>query len=199
MGIAVSRPILIPIPDAPGDADLVARAASGDRWSREMIYRRHANYLLGMTVRLMANRTEAEEVVQDTFVTAFEQLQALRNPESLRAWLSQIAVSLVRRRMRRGRLLRLLGLDRGAEDATLQALAAPGLDAEGRAELYLLDRLLGGLRTELRIAWTLRRVDGLELVDVATYCKCSLATAKRRIAEVDVLVQKHRGELEGAS
>src|SRR5882762_9679499 len=100
MGIAVSHPILYSIP-SPGDADLVARAIAGDRWSREMIYRRHANYLLGMTVRLMVNRAEAEEVVQDTFVIGFQQLETLRNPEALRAWLSQIVVSLVRRRMRR--------------------------------------------------------------------------------------------------
>ena len=49
-----------------------------------------------MTVRLLANRGEAEEVVQDTFVTAFEQLGALREPAAVRGWLGQIAVNLVR-------------------------------------------------------------------------------------------------------
>jgi RNA polymerase sigma-70 factor (ECF subfamily) len=190
MGIAVSHPVLFSIP-TPGDAELVARAIAGDRWSREMIYRRHANYLLGMTVRLMANRSEAEEVVQDTFIAGFEQLQTLRNPEALRAWLSQIAVSLVRRRMRRARLLRFLGLDRGADDATLESLAASGVDPEGSAELALLDQVLRGMRTELRIAWMLRRVDGLELTEVASVCRCSLATAKRRIVEAEAIVQRH--------
>lgn len=194
MRIAVSRPTLIPIPDTSSDVELVVRARDGDRWSCEMIYRRHASYLLGMTVRLMGNRGEAEEVVQDTFVTAFEQLAALRNPAALRGWLAQIAVSLVRRRMRRARLLRFLGMDRGSDDASLATLAAPGLDPEGSAELALLDRLLGTMRTELRIAWMLRRVDGLELTDVASLCGCSLATAKRRVAAADRLIEDHRGQ-----
>jgi RNA polymerase sigma-70 factor (ECF subfamily) len=139
------------------------------------------------------SRGEAEDVVQDTFVIAFGQLKTLRAPAALRGWLAQIAVSLVRRRLRRGRLLRLLGLDRGADDATLAALAAPGLDPEARTELALVDRQLGRLRTEPRIAWMLRRVDGLELTEVAAVTGCSLATAKRRIAEADQQLRRHVG------
>jgi DNA-directed RNA polymerase specialized sigma24 family protein len=45
-----------------------------------------------MTVRLLANGGEAEEIVQDTFVTAFEQLGTLRVPGAVRGWLGQIAV-----------------------------------------------------------------------------------------------------------
>ena len=107
-----------------------------------MIYRRHAGLLLAIAARLLGNRGDAEEVVQDTFVTAFEQLRALRDPAALRAWLAQITVSLVRRRIRRGRLMRVLGLDRGADDATLAALAAPGTAPDERAELAMVDRLL---------------------------------------------------------
>ena len=198
MGVSVSRPILLRTPDSLSDAELVSRAVMGDRWSREVLYRRHASYLLGMAVRLLSNRGEAEEVVQDTFLTGFEQMHALRDPAALRPWLSQIAVSLVRRRIRRVRFLRLLGLDRGADDATLESLAAPGLELDGHIELALVDRLLRSLRTELRIAWMLRRVEGLELSEVASLSGCSLATAKRRIAEVDRLVQRHVARPEAA-
>ena len=173
------------------DAQLVARAIEGNRWSREALYRRHAGYLLALSARLLANRSEAEDVVQDTFVTGFRQLPTLREPAALRAWLSQIAVGLVRHRIRRRRLTRLLGLDRGADDATLAALAAPGLSAEGRVELALVDDVLRRLRTEARIAWMLRRVEGLELAEVASLAGCSLATAKRRIAEADALIGAH--------
>src|SRR5262245_53540031 len=149
MGISVSRPVLLHLPDAVSDADLVSRAVGGDRWGREMLYRRHAGYLLGMAARLLASRGDAEEVVQDTVVVGFERLGTLREPGAVRGWLAQIAVNLVRRRMRRARVLRFVGLDRGrgggagrerdaggaggsADDATLAALAAPGLDAEAR-------------------------------------------------------------------
>ena len=127
-----------------------------------MLYRRYAAGLLSMAARLLGNRGDAEEVVQDTFVTAFEQLTTLREPAAVRGWLGQIAVSLVRRRFRRLRLTRLLGLDRGADDATLEALADAGsAPADQRAELALVDRLLRRMRATVRIAWMLRRVEGL--------------------------------------
>ena len=180
MGVSMSRPIPLRPADSVTDADLIARAVGGDRWSREILYRRHAPALLTMTTRLLASRGDADEIVQDTFVTGFEQLGALRDPAAFRSWLGQIAVSLVRRRIRRARLLRPLGLDRGATDATLEALATSGISPERRADLALVDRLL-------------RRVKGLGLAEVAALYGCSLATVKRRIAEVEELVRRHVG------
>jgi RNA polymerase sigma-70 factor (ECF subfamily) len=194
MGILVSRSLSLKVSEAVSDEELVRRALDGERWGREMLYRRHAGSLLAMTVRLLANRGEAEEVVQDTFVTAFEQLGTLREPGAVRGWLGQIAVNLVRRRFRRGRLMRFLGLDRGADDATLEALADPGVSTDQRAELALIDRLLRGMKPALRLAWMLRRVDGLELGEVASLCGCSLATVKRRIGEADAIVDRHVAE-----
>jgi RNA polymerase sigma-70 factor (ECF subfamily) len=173
------------------DAELVARALRGERASREQIYRRHAAYLLAISIRLMASRSEGEDVVQDTFVLGFERLATLRDASALRAWLSQIAVSLARRRLRRARLSRLLGLDRPPGDATLAELSAPGAQPDDRAELALIDAMLDRMSTDLRIAWMLRRVEGLPLAEVAATCDCSLATAKRRIAAADAIVSRH--------
>ncbi len=193
MGALVSHSLLLRASDQVSDADLVSRARNGERWGREMLYRRHAGRLLGLATRLLANRGDAEEVVQDTFITAFAQLAALREPAAVGAWLAQIAVSLVRRRIRRARLLRRLGLDRGADDATLEALADPALTPEERTDLALVDRALDGTSAACRIAWMLRRVEGLPLAEVAALCDCSLATAKRRITEADRRVAEHVG------
>jgi RNA polymerase sigma-70 factor (ECF subfamily) len=184
-------PVLLRMPDAATDVELVGRAAKGDRWSREVLYRRHAGYLLGLASRLLSNRGDAEEIVQDTFLTAYERLDTLREPAALRVWLGQIAVNRIRHRLRRVRLMRVLGLDRGADDATLESLAAPDSHPELRGELALLDRVLTRLPTDRRIAWMLRHVDGMELTEVAEVCSCSLATIKRRLAEADALVRRH--------
>jgi RNA polymerase sigma-70 factor (ECF subfamily) len=186
-----SGPVLLRLPEQANDAELVRRAVTGDRWSREVLYRRHAGYVLGLAARLLGNRGDAEEIVQEAFIAGFERLGTLREPEALRVWLAQIAVNLVRHRLRRLRLARLVGLDRGTDDAALEALAAPGLPPEARAELALLDRALARLRPELRIAWMLRQVDGLELTEVASVCGCSLATVKRRLSDADEVVRRH--------
>jgi RNA polymerase sigma-70 factor (ECF subfamily) len=173
------------------DEALVLRAQRGEKWAEEAIYRRHVGYLAGLALRLLRNRAEAEDTVQDTFVLALEQIGALRDGGALRAWLSQIAVSQVRRRLRRRRLLRVFGLDRTVDDAPLEELARDGLDGETRAELAALDRVLATLAQEERIAWLLRHAEGSALEEIAVACGCSLATAKRRIAAADARVQLH--------
>ena len=95
----------------------------------------------------------------------------------------QIAVRKTHRRFRRRKLLRLLGLDRGASDRALESLATPGLGPDARAELALIEARRDRLPLHLRTAWTLRFVDGRSLGEVALACDCSLATAKRWIAK----------------
>jgi RNA polymerase sigma-70 factor (ECF subfamily) len=199
MAFFSNQPSLLPSADALGDAELVTRALGGDRWSRDVLYRRHAHHLLAIATRLLSNRCEGEEVVQDAFVVGFEQLGRLRDPAALRPWLIRIAVNLVRRHLRRGRLLRILGLDRSPDDATLEALASPTLRPDDRTELALADRVLQRMPADLRIAWMLRRVEGLALAEVSSTCACSLATAKRRIAAVDAEMSRHVSFREGVA
>ncbi|MBN2575657.1 MAG: sigma-70 family RNA polymerase sigma factor [Deltaproteobacteria bacterium] len=191
MALLGAQPLWFPAADAIGDAELVLRAREGDRWSRDVLYRRHARYLLAIGIRLLASRSDGEEVVQDTFVIGFERLGTLREPAAVRAWLARIAVSLVRRRLRRARLLGVLGLERKPDDATLAALASSELRPDERADLALLDRMLWRMPADQRIAWMLRRVEGLPLAEVASACGCSLATVKRRIAAADARVERH--------
>lgn len=167
------------------DEKLVARALEGDRWADEAIFRKHARFIGSLAGRLLRSRSEAEDVVQDTFALALTELPKLRDPTKLRGWLTRIAVSQVRRRFRRARLLRVFGLDRSEEEVGLADLASPGVDAHTAALLLDLDRALGELDGDRRIAWMLRYVEGEQLEDVAVACGCSLATVKRRIAAAD--------------
>ena len=174
-----------------GDAELVERARRGDRSAEDAIFRRHVETVAGLALHLLRHRADMEDVVQDTFVLALEKLAKLRDGGALRPWLMQIAVSLVRRRLRRRQLLRFVGLSPGEADAPLDALASEALDPEACAELAGLDRALAELPAEARIAWMLRHVEGEAMEDVAFACGCSLSTAKRRIAAADARVRLH--------
>lgn len=171
------------------DEELVARALEGDRWAAETIYRRYVRYVFGIALRLLRSRADAEDAVQDTFALALERLDSLRDGAALRPWLAQIVVSQVRRRFRRRKMLRLLGLDVAEEDSGLADMADPSQGPEVRAELRDLERVLSTVPEEQRIAWLLRYVDDEALDDVARACACSLATVKRRIAAADVVVR----------
>ena len=173
------------------DATLVWRACDGDRGAEEALYHRHVDYVAGMVIRLLGNREDAKDLVQDTFAIGFDQLSKLRQPETVRAWLAQIGVSQVRRKLRRVRLLAKLGFHPSGSPIDLESLASQSTTAEARAELAAVGRVLAGARTDERLAWMLRHVEGEPLEEVARLCRCSLATAKRRITAVAERLRDH--------
>ncbi len=175
---------------AQGEAALVEKALAGDRAATDALFRRHAAAVLGLVTRLVGRRQDAEDIVQDAFAVAVGELPDLRDRAAFGPWLRAIAVRQAHRYFRRRKLLRAFGLDRGADDATLAALAAPGASPEARAQLRALDEALATLPHEHRIAWCLRHVEGESLEDVAAACNCSLATAKRWIAAAHAQVTK---------
>jgi RNA polymerase sigma-70 factor (ECF subfamily) len=176
--------------DGESDLVLVRRALAGDAKSKERLYRKHVDYIAGMSARLLRSVEASEDVTQDTFLLAFERLRSLRDPGAFRGWLASIAINQVRRRLSRQRLLRVLGLDRSLEETPLDDLARDDASAEARSELAALDLVLRQLPTKHRIAWMLRHVEDEPLEDVAQACNCSLATAKRWIVAADAVVQE---------
>jgi RNA polymerase sigma-70 factor, ECF subfamily len=164
------------------DAELVERALAGDGWAEEMIYRRHVGTVASAARRLLRDPSEAADVVQETFLIAFEKLPTLGEPAALRGWLARIAVSRVHRRWR-WRRIKLWGA--AAEEESLLDVAAPGLSPAERAELALIDERLGELPVKLRVPWVLRHVVGYSLDEVATACACSLASVKRYLERAE--------------
>jgi RNA polymerase sigma-70 factor, ECF subfamily len=173
------------------DAELVTRAREKDRVAEELLYRAHVASVAALAMRLLGRSSDAEDVVQDAFITAFSRIGQLRDGALFKAWLMRITVHEVHRRFRRRKLLRVLGLDRGADDATLTSLSAPNLASDQRAELAALDRVLLGLPARERVVWMLRHVEGNELTEIASACEASVASIKRWLARAETRVAAH--------
>jgi RNA polymerase sigma-70 factor (ECF subfamily) len=146
---------------------------------------------LGLCTRLLRHAADAEDVVQDAFVDAFDQVRSLREPSMFRRWLTGIAVHKAHRRLRRRKLLRALGLGDANQSESLEACLASTVSPEAYAEIICLDHVLTQLPDAQRIAWQLRYVEGYQFEEVAELCSCSLSTAKRRLAQADARVRQH--------
>ncbi|MFK7990397.1 MAG: RNA polymerase sigma factor [Sandaracinaceae bacterium] len=180
-----------------GDEALVVRAQGGDRWAEEALYRRHVRRISDATIRVLGRTAEAEDIVQETFLTALTKLDRLRDPALFERWLLRIAMNRVRSRLRKRKVLRALGLDRGADDATLAQLASRDTPTDVRVELARLDRVLAALPPQQRMAWMLHWVEGFTLPETAEACGCSLATVKRWIRVVRITLEDHVAEEAG--
>lgn len=188
-----------PVPARPTardeDAALVARALEGDRWAEDAIYRRHAPLITRLCSRLLRHTADTDDVVQDTFLVAFDKLGRLRQPSALRAWLVRIALHGSRRKLRKRKLLALCGLG-GHHDVDALLLVHAGREL-GRPdlalELELIERTIARAPHEQRAAWLLHRVEALSIVETAESVRRSVATVKRYVSAVDALVERAIG------
>ena len=175
----------------PTDAALVVAARAGESWAREALFRRHIRMALGLAHRLLPRDEEVDDVVQDCFVSALNRLGSLDNPQAFAAWLGSIVVRTVGKRLRRRRLLSRLGL-RAPEEIDADAIAAPSVPGDVAVELRRVYAVIAQLPAQARIALVLRRVDGLEVPEIARQMGIGLSTVKRRLKTAEEFLERSR-------
>jgi RNA polymerase sigma-70 factor (ECF subfamily) len=173
---------------------LVVAARAGERWAQEALFQRHARLVIALAQRLLPQSADADDLVQDAFVYAFHRLDTLQNPQAFAAWIASIVVRTASKRLRRQRLMTRLGLQRSEPidpDAVVSPTAPPEVVSELKGVYALLDRL----PVEQRVALVLRRVEGMELAEIAAHMKLSLATVKRRLVLAEARLERERGRV----
>lgn len=173
----------------PSDAALVVAARAGEAWASEALFRRHSRMALGLAYRLLPRDIEVDDVVQDSFVYALQRLDTLQNPQAFAAWLGSIVVRTVSKRLRRRRLLTRLGL-RARENVDPDQVIAASAPGDVRVALRRVYAIVEELPAEQRIALVLRRVDGLEIPQIAETMGLSLSTVKRRLKAAEELLER---------
>jgi len=174
------------------DGELVALTRIGESSAFEQLYRRHAPYALALAVRVQGHSGDVEDIVHDAFLRVHGRLSELRADGSFKPWLASIVVSLVRTRLRKRRLLAVLGLS-SSEPVELDAVVNLDAGPEVRAQLAQVYSVLNEVPVDQRICWALRYLEGRKLEEVAALAGCSLATAKRRIAQVQERLWQREG------
>jgi RNA polymerase sigma-70 factor (ECF subfamily) len=76
------------------DRDLIRRALKGDQRAFESLYRAHRPRVYAVVVRRAADRDETEDLVQITFMRAFQALKGFRGDAAFSTWLTQIALNV---------------------------------------------------------------------------------------------------------
>jgi RNA polymerase sigma-70 factor (ECF subfamily) len=181
------------------EAGLVARARAGDAGALEALYRAHVGELSRHARHLVHGRAEAEDLVQEAFVAAFESLPRFRGEAPFAGWLHRIALNLARHRWRararRRALLKVFAWLTGvaaADDST------PDRAAEAGDAARLLRSAVAALSPKLREAFVLlavERLPGEEAAKLAGVRPAALRVralrARRRVREY---VRAARGE-----
>lgn len=173
------------------DQDLVCQVRGGNPGSFRVLVDRHARSVFRLAFRMTGNEADAEDIVQETFLRSFRQIDQYESRASFSTWIYRIAANccldLLRTRSRRHETEEPLpGLASAAPTPDRVALASETRSAIGVA--------LGRLTEQERIAFLLRHYEGRSIHEVSLVLDISETAAKNSIFRA---VRKMRQSLEG--
>ena len=161
-------------------AALLARARSGEAAALEQLFRRFERPVFTLALRICGDRSEADDVLQDTMLKVFSSLQGFRGDggSPFWGWLRQVAVNEALMRLRRNRRLEMEA-DDDAIDALAEDLAPPPPAA---ADAALLQRALAQLPDATRSVLWLYHAEGYTHQEIAEAMQRSVSFSKSQLA-----------------
>jgi RNA polymerase sigma-70 factor (ECF subfamily) len=159
---------------------LVERCRRGDLAAFEELYRTHSGRLFSVACRMVGNTADAEDLLQEIFLTAHRKLEGFRGDSSLGTWLYRLATNhcldfLRSRATRAGQITDALD-----DDPTIADSGSKGL-AERTVTKMDLERALARLPEGCRAAFVLHDIEGLEHREVGDVLGIAEGTSKSQV------------------
>ncbi len=179
------------------DAELVRKAQAGDFDAFGRLIEQYRPKIYGLALRLSKNRQDAEDIFQETFLKAIDNIRRFRGDSSFGTWLYIIALNTVRARYRNREPKELLPLDAYLPEHTghRDTGETPADWNDPLTKLTadeLRDRLqaaLDRLPLKYRMPFVLRYTQDMPVAEVAKVLGLSLAAAKSRILRARLALQ----------
>lgn len=170
------------------DLALVAKARTGDVSAYDALVRKYERQIFRIAQHITQNREDAEDVMQDSFLKAYEKLDQFQGNSKFYTWLVRITVneSLMRLRKRRtGKMVSIdedLETDEGSVPRDLADWAPDPEQNFTQTELgEILEKTIKGLPPGFKIVFELRDVQGLSTEDTAEALGLSVPAVKSRL------------------
>ena len=170
------------------DVALVERARGGDVHAFETLVKQYDRQVFRIAQHITQNREDAQDVVQDAFLKAYEKLDQFQGNSKFYTWLVRIAVNEALMRLRKRRTGKMVSID---EDVQTDEGSVPRDLAEWRpnpeqeynqAEMAeILRKTINGLPPGFRVVFVLRDVEGLSTEETANALGLSVPAVKSRL------------------
>ena len=169
------------------DHELVRRVQDGETAAFDLLVRRYQHRIVALVARYVGDWSEAQDVAQDAFIRAYRAIGGFRGDAQFYTWLHRIAVNTAKNHlvaMKR----RPPTADIDAIDAEQYAGALQMRDTDTPERELLRHEVeqavmqtVNALPKELRLAITMREVDGLSYEQIAQRLDCPIGTVRSRI------------------
>lgn len=176
------------------DDVILTRVIDGELEAYEGIMRHHNQRLFRIARSIVTDDAEAMDIVQETFITAYERLDGLKNPAALPEWLARVARNTALMRLRRSRRVSYVeepDFDNVVELSTsMKRPEQPDVTLSNNELRQLLERLIDGLPDAFRTVFMLRAIEQCSVATTAAILDIPEATVKTRYHRARLLLQK---------
>jgi RNA polymerase sigma-70 factor (ECF subfamily) len=170
------------------ESELVTLARTGDARSFSELVRRYEGKIFRLAQHVTQNREDAEDVLQETFLKAYEHLDQFQGNSKFYTWIVRIAVNQALMKLRRRKTDRTVSLDETidtGDDTLVREIAAWDENPEqqySREELGgILESAVASLEPPYRSVFVLRDIDELSTEETAEALGLSVPAVKSRL------------------
>ena len=176
------------------DEEIVARVLAGETGMFEVVMRRHNQRLYSVARAILRNDGEAEDVMQDAYVRAYEHLNQFAGRAKFSTWLTRIAVHEALARQRRGNRYQELEPMSEREGDPMDRFASltpnPEQQASNSEIRRLLEEAVDNLPDSYRTVFMLRDIEEMSTTDAADVLEITEENVKVRLHRARVLLRK---------
>lgn len=170
------------------DQALVERAQQGDKRAFGMLVEKYHRKLGRLLSRMIRDQSEVEDVVQESFIKAYRALPSFRGDSAFYTWLYRIGINTAKNYLvsmgRRPQVLQDVEIEdvENFEDGNeMRSLDTPETAMMSKQIVQTVNDTIESLPEELRVAITLRELEGLSYEEIANVMQCPIGTVRSRI------------------
>ncbi len=170
------------------DKRLVERVQQGDKMAFDLLVTKYQRKLFRLVLRLVSNQTEAEDVVQETFIKAYRALHQFRGDSAFYTWLYRIGINTAKnfldnqgRRVPTSTDATAEQVEAFEEGENLRDINTPESMLASKQIAETVNVAMEELPDDLRMALSLREMDGLSYDEIAAIMECPIGTVRSRI------------------
>jgi RNA polymerase sigma-70 factor, ECF subfamily len=194
-GIRVGTPGLnLEAWDGTADEDVVKRVLAGEAALYEILMRRYNQRLYRVARSILRNDVDAEDVMQEAYVRAYEHLNQFAGEARFSTWLTKIAVYEALGRLRRQRRTENLDSVLDSDRHVMARMTSDTRDPERQAyddELRIvLEGAIDSLPEPYRLVFVLRSVEGMSVAETAGCLDIGVEAVKTRLHRARSLLRK---------
>ena len=185
------------------DEELLRQIRKGDEPALEELLRRHQGKIYGLSVRMLRNPHDAEEVLQDVALTIFQKAGTFQGRSAVSSWIYRITMNGCLMKLRKRPKVPAIPLEglgpamneEGmATERVADWTALPREQLDSKELAARIDEAAGELPPEYRTVFVLRDVEGLPAQEVCEILQVSLPALKSRLHRARLFLRKKLAE-----